>query len=261
MSKIDQRSYTLITGGTSGIGYELAKCFAKEGHNLIIVGRSKEKIEKFKESFKIYNISIEGIELDLSVDNACEQLFDFVDKKNLVVDCLVNNAGVGSFGYFHEVDMKKDMDLIQVNIRVVTEITKWFLSRMVAHEHGGIINIASTAAFSAGPKMNVYYASKAYVLSFTEALHEEYKDKGIRVSCICPGPVATDFQTRAGIKKSNAAKRYMMTSKEVAEVGYKGYKKGKLIIIPGFKNKLLIFINKLMPRSISRKIIMKMNKG
>lgn len=261
MGKTDDRSYTLITGGSAGIGFELAKCFAKDGNNLIIVGRDRDKLDKAKEDLKIYNVKIEVLEIDLSVEKACEKVFDFVDKKNLSVDCLVNNAGVGSFGYFHEIGMTKELDLIQVNIKVVTELTKWFLRRMIESEHGAIINIASTAAFTSGPKMGVYYASKAYVVNFTEALYEEYKDKGIKISCICPGPVSTDFQNKAGIKKSEKTKGYMMSSKKVAELGYRDFKKGKLIIIPGIKNKVLVFLNNLLPRWTTRKIILRMNKG
>lgn len=262
MGKPYSRSCVLITGATAGIGYELAKLYANDGRNLILIARDEEKLEKVKEKLSaIYNINVYSIALDLSSDNFCEKVLDFVDKKNLSVDILINNAGVGSFGYLNEIEMEKELKLIDVNIRALTELTKAFLPNMIEHGYGGIMNVASTAAFCAGPKMAIYYASKAYVLNFTEAIYEELKGKGIKVSCLCPGPVATSFQDKAGIKKKQYAKKSLMTSKSVAEVAYKSFNNGKLIIIPGFKNKLIVAVNKFIPRSLSRKIILMMNKG
>ena len=142
----------------------------------------------------------------------------------------------------------------------ITKLTKYFLPKIIECKNGGILNVASTAAFCSGPRMAAYYASKAYVLNLTEAIYEECKDSGIRISCLCPGPVKTTFQDKAGIKKSESAKKYLMDAEEVAKVSYKDFKKGKLIIIPGMKNKLLVIGNKLLPRRISRKIILKTNK-
>lgn len=261
MGKPYGRSCVLITGATAGIGYELAKLYAKDENNLILVARDEERLKEVKDELEFYNIKVYTIALDLSGDNSCEKILDFVNKKNLSVDILINNAGIGSFGYLNEIEMERELKLIDVNIRALTELTKMFLPSMIEQGEGAIMNVASTAAFCAGPKMATYYASKSYVLNFTEALYEELKGSEIKVSCLCPGPVKTNFQEKSGIRKSEAAKKALMTPKEVAEIAYRDFKKGKLIIIPGFKNKLIIKINKLIPRSFSRKIILMMNKG
>lgn len=261
MSKSESRSHVLITGATTGIGYELANLFAKDGYNLILIARDKERLVKVKSELEMYNVNVDILSVDLTVDISCEKIFNFVDEKNLTVDILINNAGVGSFGEFSNIPIEKELDLIDVNIRALTELTKHFLYKMVENEDGIIMNVASTAAFCAGPKMAAYYASKAYVLNFTEAINEEVRNKGVKVSCLCPGAVNTEFQNKAGIKKSESAKKNIMSAKKVAEIAYRDLKKGKTIIIPGFKNKLLVIVNKFLPRAVSRKIIFKMNNG
>ncbi|MBN1043808.1 SDR family NAD(P)-dependent oxidoreductase [Clostridium botulinum] len=254
------RKCALITGGTEGIGLELAKLFAKDNCNLIIIARNKEKLLKVKNQLESkYNITVDILSLDLSIHSSCDKIFDFVDKKNISVDYLINNAGIGSFGFFHKGECGFEENLININIISLTNLTKYFLEKMIEKNHGGIMNVASTASFVGGPKMAMYYSSKAYVLSLTEALHEEVKDLGIRVSCVCPGPVKTSFQSKAGIKKSEKAKKYLMDAEKVAKIAYEGFFKGKAIIIPGHKNKLLVWGTKLIPRSISRKIILKNN--
>lgn len=261
MGKPYGRSVALITGATTGIGYELAKLYAKDKINLILVARNDEKLREVKEELSLYDIMVYTISLDLAEDNSCEKVLDFVNKNNLSVDILINNAGMGSFGYLSEIEMEKELKLIDVNIRALTEITKIFLPIMIDHGEGAIMNVASTAAFCAGPKMATYYASKSYVLNFTEALYEELRDTEIKVSCLCPGPVKTSFQEKSGIRKNEVAKKALMTAKEVAKIAYKDFNKGKLIIVPGFKNKVIILLNKFIPRSLSRKIILMMNKG
>lgn len=261
MGKPYGRSYVLITGATTGIGYELAKLYANDGNNLILVARDEQRLREVKEELSLYSIKVYTIVLDLSEDKSCEKVLDFVDKKNISVDILINNAGLGTFGYISEIEMEKELKLIDVNIRALTELTKTFLPIMIEHGEGAIMNVASTAAFCAGPKMAVYYASKAYVLNFTEALHEEVKNSEIKISCLCPGPVKTSFQEKSGIKKSEGVKNTLMSAKDVAEIAYKDFKKGKVIIIPGFKNKLIVTLNKFIPRKLSRKIILMMNKG
>ncbi len=261
MGKPYGRSCVLITGATTGIGYELAKLYAKDENNLILVARNEDKLKEVKDELGLYNINVYTIAVDLSVNNSCEKILDYVNKNNLSVDILINNAGVGYFGYLNEIDMERELKLIDINIRALTELTKIFLPAMIQHGEGSIMNVASTAAFCAGPKMATYYASKSYVLNFTEALYEEVKGNNIKISCLCPGPVRTNFQERSGIKKKESAKKALMTPKEVAKIAYKDFKKGKLIIIPGFRNKLIIAFNKFIPRSLSRKIILMMNKG
>ena len=252
--------YTLITGASTGIGYELAKLFAKDKHNLILVSRNKIKLESVKNELEKYNIDIKILALDLLKSEDIKNIFNYVEINKLNIDILVNNAGIGTFGDFNDIEWKKDEELIDINIKALTQLTKYFLPKILECKNGGILNVASTAAFCSGPRMAAYYASKAYVLNLTEAIYEEYKDNGIKISCLCPGPVKTSFQGKAGIKKSEAAKKYLMDAEEVAKVCYKDFNKGKLIIIPGMKNKLLVIGNKLLPRNISRKIILKTNK-
>ena len=254
------RNYTLITGASTGIGYELAKLFAKDRHNLILVARDEGKLEAAKNELSKYNVEVKILSLDLSKSEDIQGLFNYVEMNKLNVDILVNNAGIGTFGDFIEIEWVKEEALIDINIKVLTKLTKYFLPKIIECKNGGILNVASTAAFCSGPRMAAYYASKAYVLNLTEAIYEECKDSGIRISCLCPGPVKTTFQDKAGIKKSESTKKYLMDAEEVAKVSYKDFKKGKLIIIPGMKNKLLVIGNKLLPRRISRKIILKTNK-
>lgn len=253
--------YTLITGGTEGIGLELAKLFAKDKHNLFIVARNRDKLHNIKRDLEHdYGIQVITAVLDLSVDKSCEQLTEIVDKNHIIVDNLINNVGIGSFGYFVDEEDGFEDNIINLNIMTLTKLTKFFAKRMKVSKDGGILNIASTAAFVGGPKMALYYSTKAYVLSLTEALHDEVKPLGIRVSCLCPGPVNTGFQSKAGIKKSESAKKCLMDPQDVARIAYRGFMKNKAIIVPGFKNKVILLFNRIVPRALSRKIIMMTNK-
>lgn len=254
-------TYALITGGSDGIGLEIAKLFAKDKHNIILAARNMEKLNKAKEILIKEGINVKIVSIDLSSMEECDKLINFIRENNIEIDTLVNNAGIGSFGYFNDISWDIEEELIDINIKALTKLTKAFLPNIIKINTGGILNVASTAAFCSGPKMAAYYASKAYVLNLTEAIHEEVSNSNIRVSCICPGPVKTSFQSKASIKKSESAKKYLMDAKKVASEGYNGFKKGKVIIVPGSKNKFLVVANKLLPRSISRKVILKTNKN
>lgn len=254
------KQYVLITGASSGIGYELAKLYARSGQNLILIARNIDRLKKVESELSKYNVEIKILSLDISKNYDIEKLFNYVEINNLNINTLINNAGIGTFGDFKEVEWEKEEALIDINIKSLTRLTKYFLPKIIGNKNGGILNVASTAAFCSGPRMATYYASKAYVLNLTEAIYEECKDTAIKVSCLCPGPVKTGFQGKAGIKKSESAKKYLMDAEEVAKITYKEFNKGKLIIIPGVKNKLLVLGNKLLPGSISRKIILKTNK-
>ena len=257
-----ENRYTLITGASEGIGLELSKLFAMDGNNLILIARQEKKLLDIKNSLmKKYNIDVKILPLDLVVDNSCEKVVEFVDENKLIVDNLVNNVGIGSFGFFHKEKDGFEDKIINLNIVTLTKLTKYFLNKMIALGEGGILNVASTAAFVGGPKMALYYSTKAYVLTLTEAIHDEVKPLGIKVSCLCPGPVKTNFQEKAGIKKSEQAKKYLMNVEDVAREGYRGFLKGKTIIIPGFKNKILVLGTKLLPRALSRRIVLNSNKG
>ena len=226
--------YTLITGASMGIGYELAKLFAKDKHNLILISRNILKLQDVKNELSKFNIDIKILASDLKNNEDIQDLFNYIEANKLNINILVNNAGIGTFGDFNNIEWKSEEALIDINIKALTKLTKYFLPKVVKEKEGGILNVASTAAFCSGPRMATYYASKAYVLNLTEAIYEEYKAAGIKISCLCPGPVKTSFQDKAGIKKSKSAKKYLMDAEEVAKICYKDFYKGKVIIIPGF---------------------------
>ena len=254
----------LITGASSGIGYELAKIYAKNGHNLVVVARNKDKLEILKkEIFEEIskNIKITVIENDLSLENAAERLYNQVKSEKLKINVLVNNAGVGIYGKFSEFDeetMKRNDAMINLNIKAVVELTRLFLNDMLKDGNGGILNVSSIAAFMPGPLMSTYYASKAFVQSFTEAVREEVKNdvrgKNIRISALCPGPTDTGFEKSSNLEESSLFERLkVMTAKKVAEIGYKDFQKGKAVIIPGIFNRIAVFGT----RFLSRKFVVK----
>lgn len=249
--------YTLITGASSGIGLELAKTCSKQGHDLILVARSEESLNALSSEIqKDLNVKVEVIPLDLSVSGSATQLFDIVKEHQWEVDTLINNAGIGDYGLFAISSFKKQTEMIQLNITSLTELTHLFLSPMIRRKEGKILNVASTAAFQPGPLMSVYYATKSYVLSFSEALAEELKETGVTVTALCPGPTESGFHKEANI--SNVALLTMMklpTSKDVAEYGYDAMMKRKVIAIHGFKNFILAHSSRLFPRSVVRKVV------
>lgn len=226
----------LITGASSGIGRELAKVFALHKYNLILVSRSTEKLRELaNELIDKYKIKVEIIGQDLSKVGAAKKLFDNVIDRNLQVDILVNNAGVGAVGLFHEMEMESDMEMLQLNIVTLTEITKLFSRKMIEREKGKILNVASTGAFAPGPYIAIYYATKAYVLSFSEALCKELKPYNVTVTALCPGATRTNFAKNAGRENSSMA----MEPDKVAKIAYEGLKNNKRVVIPGIANKIL----------------------
>lgn len=253
----------LITGASTGIGYELAKLFAKDKYELIIIARNETKLsETASFLIKDYNVKVKFIPKDLSEPDSAKEIFDELKKENISIDMLVNNAGFGDQGAFADSDMKNDIEMISLNISSLVILNRLFLNDMLKRNSGRIMNVASTAAFQSGPFMAVYYASKAFVLSFSEAVSEELTGTNVTVSCLCPGPTETEFQNRAGIKKTKmmSGKRFtVMTAEEVALTGYKEMMKGKRIIIPGFANKAGAFIVRFIPRKIITKITRSLN--
>lgn len=252
--KIDKEnimSYSLVTGASSGIGLEICKLLAKDKNNLILVSRSEKELLKLKKELEDnYKIHVYVIVKDLAEHNAALDIYHEALSKGFIVDKLINNAGFASFGRFSEIETHVDIPMIDVNVRALTYLTKLFLSNMIKNKEGKILNIASTAAFFPGPYMAVYYASKAYVLSLSEALASELKNTGVTVSALCPGPTKTAFQNKAKMKKSEFVKFGVMDAYTVALCGYKGMLKGKQVIVPGVLNKFLINIIRFLPRSI-----------
>jgi uncharacterized protein len=251
----------LITGASSGIGLELARIFASKGINLILVSRNLIELSRLKselnEKYKIY---VEEIEKDLSVPGAARQIFDEVKNLNFDVDYLVNNAGFGDYGLFHKSDWDKQERMINVNMLALTQLTHLFLPYMIKKKSGKILNVASTAAFQPGPLMSVYYASKAYVLSFSEAIADELKGTGITITTLCPGPTKSGFQKTANMERANLVRGNLPTPKKVAEYGFAAMMKGKRVAIEGLKNKELIFLSRMATRKMVIKTVRKMNE-
>ena len=253
----------LITGATTGIGYELAKLFAKDKFDLVIIARNETKLRQTAaELQKDYKVNVKIISKDLSDQKSAVEIYEELIKENIRVDVLINNAGFGDHGAFAESDLKNDLDMLNLNIASLVALNRLFLNEMLQYNSGRIMNVASTAAFQPGPYMAVYYATKAFVLSFSEAVSEELSGTNVTVSCLCPGPTETEFQYRAGIKETKMMNRKsftVMTAEEVALTGYKKMMQGKRIIIPGFTNKAGAFFVKLFPRKIISKITRSLN--
>ncbi len=253
----------LITGASSGIGYEFAKVFAREGYSLILIARDAEGLAKVSEEIHATHpqITIQVMAKDLAETHAAQAIYNELHNHNLRIDVLVNNAGFGGFGHFTATDLQREEDMIQVNITTVTALTKLFVKDMVARKSGKILNVASTAAFQPGPLMAVYYATKAYVLSFSEALSNELKGTGVTVTALCPGPTQSGFVAAANLQTSQLFKnKKLPTAQEVAEYGYASLMSGKVVAIHGLQNKLGVFVERFIPRWLVRMVVRKMQE-
>lgn len=248
----------IITGGTVGIGYELSKLIAADGYDLILVARNEKTLKKVKKEIESSNkVKVDILSLDLADPKSPKKIFDFAKKTKAVVEVLVNNAGFGTNGKFDRMDLKEELQMVQVNVASLVELTHLFLQGMVERKNGKILNVASIAGFQPGPNMANYYATKAYVLSFSEAVYEDVKKDGVTVTALCPGPTKTEFFERAEITKSKLLDNPMapiMEAKEVAEIGYDALKKGKSVVIAGALNKILVQSVRITPRFVTRKI-------
>jgi hypothetical protein len=247
----------LITGASMGIGYELAKQFAQNGNNVVLVARSADKLNAIASEFeKAYKIKADVIAVDLSKPNIAEEVYDEVKKRGISIEYLINNAGFGEFGMFFETDWNKEKMMIDLNITTLTHFCKLYVKDMLARKSGKIMNVASTASFQPGPTMAVYYATKAYVLSFSEAISNELEGTGVTVTALCPGPTESNFQAAANLEESKLVKgKKLPTAAEVAEYGYKALMRGKVVAIHGFKNYLLAQSNRFAPRAVVLKIV------
>jgi short-subunit dehydrogenase len=248
----------LITGASSGIGLELAHLFARDGYRLVLVARNRSVLRQLGDDLQSrYSITVRIEPKDLAHPATPTELYQELQESGIVLDVLVNNAGFGGAGAFVETDWDHESEMMQVNMVALTHLTKLFLPQIRARE-GMIMNVASIAAFQPGPFMAVYHASKAYVLSFTEALAEELRGTGVRVSCLCPGPVKTGFQKRAYLEGTATANSPLLVDvREVARIGYEGLKQGKRIVIPGWKNRLGIELLRIAPREVVTKVVRK----
>ncbi|MFP7445889.1 SDR family oxidoreductase [Bacillus infantis] len=242
----------LITGATSGLGYDFVKLFAADGYDLVLVARNKAKLEEIKKEFQ--DLSVLTISKDLSIAGAAKEVYEEVSAAGISIDVLVNNAGFGLMGPFHELDIRKQAEMIQLNVTALTELTYHFLPGLKSQkDKARILNVASTAAFQPGPLMAVYYATKAYVLSLSEALAEELADTNVTVTTLCPGATKTNFASVAKVEKTKMFSG-AMDSSEVAQQGYRALMAGKRVVITGTSNKLGAYAAKFLPRSAAAKI-------
>lgn len=246
----------LITGASNGIGYEMAKVLAAKDTNLVLVARNKSKLDELKDEIEgKYKVWVYTIGKDLSLPNAAREVYDELKTKSISVDYLINNAGFGDFGPFVESNWEKQEQMISLNITTLTYLTRLFLEDMICRGGGKVLNVASTASFQPGPTMAVYFASKAYVLSFSEAINDEVRKYGITVTALCPGPTHSGFQKASALEGSKLIERKnLATSKEVAEYGYKAMMKGRAVAIHGFKNVIMANSVRFAPRSLVVKL-------
>lgn len=246
----------LVTGASAGIGVDLAECFAKDGYDLILVARSEGALKDVAARLaKDHGVKTTAIATDLGKEGAGAALAGDIRARGLKVDVLVNNAGYGHAGAFTSSDLQTQIGMVDLNVRALTELTYMFWDDMLKNGRGGVLNVASTAAFQPGPLMAVYYASKAYVLSFTEALWEEARGAGVKVSCLCPGPTVSKFRERAGTGKTRLARGAAMPTMAVAKQGYQGFQNNRRVVITGAKNAFQAALVKFLPRETLLKIV------
>lgn len=250
----------LITGASGGIGLELAHIHAATGGDLVLLARSADKLKRLKTEIENkYQVEVLTITKDLSQKEAPQQVFDELQQQEIQVEYLINNAGFGDYGFFHESSWEKEEQMIDLNMKSLTHLTKLFLPEMVKRRSGRIMNVASTAAFQPGPLMAIYYATKHYVLAFSEAIANEVKDYGVTVTALCPGPTESGFQNAAAMEESKLVNNVKMpTSAEVAEYGYRSMMKGKVVAIHGRANSLMARSVSFLPRNMVTNMVRKL---
>jgi short-subunit dehydrogenase len=252
---------TLITGASAGIGTELARVFAANGHELVLVARREDRLTALADE-----IAATGqprptvLALDLERRDAAARIAAELTTRGLEPANVVNNAGFGLAGAAAELDRDEQLGMIDLNIRALTELSLAFVDSLARHK-GGILNVASVAAFLPGPGMAVYYATKAYVLSFSEALHRELQCRGIRVTALCPGPVPTEFQARSGMRVEGAQAILTVTADRVAQIGYDGFMRGKRVVVAGFLNKIAVALLRFTPHALLMPIVEQRMRG
>ncbi len=240
----------LITGASMGIGVDLAECFARDGYDLVLAARSEGALRAVTDRLaKAHAVRATPFVSDLGVPGAGERLAAAIAAAGLEIDVLVNNAGYGIAGAFDGSDRAAQLGMIDLNDRTLVELTHIYWPRMLANKRGGVLNVASTASFQPGPLMAIYYASKAFVLSFSEALWKEAEGTGVRVSCLCPGPTTSNFRQRAGTGKTRLSRSGApMPSAVVAEMGYRGWQANRRVVITGSRNRVLASLVPFLPR-------------
>ena len=252
---------TLITGASSGIGLELARIFAAKGHTCVLVARRADRLSELADVIAASGAKKPiAIACDLAAAEAVAKLEEDLAALGFEVEYLVNNAGFGLAGRMLELDRGQQLEMIDLNIRALTDLTLRFADGIVRHR-GGILNVASVAAFLPGPGMAVYYASKAFVLSFTEALRGELRETGVRVTALCPGPVPTEFQSRAGFVPGSDSKLLTVSAVDVARAGYDGLMANRQVVLPGFAVRIIPFLLRFVPRAWVLAAVSKVQQG
>jgi short-subunit dehydrogenase len=255
-------TFTLITGASTGIGRELAELCAADRRNVVLLARSEDKLQSLADALRErYAVDVEVLVQDLEKPEAPETTRAELSSRGVEIDALINNAGFGYLGPFHEADPDNQLGMLQLNVTALTQLTRLFLPDFVARGRGQILNIASMASFQPGPFMAVYYATKAYVLSFSEALSEELRGTGVTVTALCPGVTATGFQARARTADSNLIRFGTQDARGVARVGYRAMVRGKAVAIPGLANRFLALVVRLSPRAAVRRVVRRLNLG
>jgi short-subunit dehydrogenase len=244
------KKVALITGASAGLGVEFARQLSARGHRLVLIARRKERLESLAKELG----NARAVAIDLSKANAAAKLMTDLKDAGEEVEILVNNAGFGLIGAFAELDAKRQRQMIDLNVGTLTDLCRAVAPQMVKRKSGGILNVASTAAFQPGPRMAVYFATKAFVLSLSEALHEELKPHGVRVTCLCPGPTHTEFGEVAGFGGNGLFDRLAMESPEVVKAGLDGLDRNLAVVVPGLMNKVGAASTRFAPRSVVRKI-------
>jgi uncharacterized protein len=244
------KKVALITGASAGLGVEFARQLSKRGHRLVLAARRKERLDDLAKDLG----NARSVAIDLSKANAAAKLMADVDAAGERIEILVNNAGFGLIGRFAELDARRLRQMIDLNVGTLTDLCRMVAPGMIQRKSGAILNVASLAGFQPGPKMAVYFATKAYVLHFTEALHEELKPHGIHVSCLCPGPTRTEFGEIAGFGGNTTFDRVAMDAPEVVEAGLAGLDKNHAVVVPGLINKIVAASTRFAPRPVVRKI-------
>jgi uncharacterized protein len=249
-------NWALITGASSGIGRELAHCFAADHYNLVVVARNEGGLMELAEELKrTHGISVEVLARDLTAAGAPQEIFTLLQAKPVSV--LINNAGFGLYGPFAQNDLRAQTDMMQINMTALVELTHLFVKPMLKLGHGRILNVASIAAFQPGPTVNIYYASKAFVYSFSYALADELEGSGVTVTALCPGATRTDFFTRAGMRVARGW--VTMDARTVAELGHRGLMRGRRVVVPGLFNKIAAMLSKRAPARLTAAMVRKIH--
>jgi uncharacterized protein len=265
MNQITQVSnYTLITGASGGIGLALAEQYAKNKHNLFLVARDQDKLKQISENLTInHKVTVQYLAIDLTATDAVSKLFDEISLKGIMLNTLINNAGFGYLGEFADDKIENQLNMIDLNIRALVEISHKFLDnfRNSTETNAHLINIASVAGFMSGPYMATYYATKNFVISWSEALSQELENQNVKVLCVCPGPVSTEFAERAKLSEAKLFKMFKPVSPDfIATSTYQAMLDGKLVEIPGLMNKTIPYLTKLLPRSVKLGLIKSLHR-